>query len=79
MFMAMDIQLPLFIFTDGKCIFDTITASKHRRELRLMNDISKIRRAYRRNEISNVAWVRSKQNRADNLTRLDGNSILISK
>ena len=78
MFMAMDIQLPLFIFTDYKSIFDTITASKHLRELRLMNDISDIRRAYRQNEITNVAWVSSKQNIADNLTRLDGNSILLS-
>lgn len=41
-----------------------------------MNEIADIRRAYRENEINNVAWIRSQQNVADNLTRYNGNLIL---
>lgn len=78
MFKAMNIDIPLYIFTDSKSIFDTITASKRLRELRLMNDIADIRRAYRVNEITNIAWVRSAQNIADNFTRHVGNDILVN-
>lgn len=72
---AMGIKLPRFVFTDAKSIFDTITASKRLRELRRMTDISEIRRACKENEIDNVAWIRSGQNIADDLTRLVGNGI----
>lgn len=78
LFHNMGIKIPLYVFTDAKSIFDTITASKRLRELRLMNDISEIRRAYRANEIDNVAWIRSEQNIADDLTRLIGNGILFN-
>lgn len=72
----MNIYVPLYIFTNVKSIFDKITASKRLRELQLINDIADIRRAYKRNEITNVAWVRSEQNVANNFTRRNGNSIL---
>lgn len=75
LFKSMHIEMPLYIFTDYKSIFDTITASKRLRELRLMNEIADIRRAYRQSEITNVAWIRSEQNTADNLTRHNGNDI----
>jgi len=73
---SMKLEIPLYIFTDSKFIFDTITASKHLRELRLMNEIADIRHAYRENEITNIAWIRSDQNIADNFTRHHGNNIL---
>lgn len=76
LFKKMCVHLPLYVFTDSKSIFDTITASKRLKELRLMNDIADIRRAYKDNEITNVAWVRSEDNVADNLTRFKGNNIL---
>lgn len=44
-----------------------------------MNNISKIRRAYKGNEIDNVDWIGSEQNIADHLTRLAGNGILLTK
>lgn len=75
---SMKINLPLYLFTNSKIIFDTITASKRLQELRLMNDISEIRRAYKSNEITNVAWIKSAQNIADNLTRFHGNDILVN-
>lgn len=72
----MKVDIPLFLFTDSKSIFDTVTASKRLRELRLMNEISDVRRAYKDGEITNVAWVRSAQNIADNFTCMKGNDIL---
>lgn len=73
---AMHCDVPLYVLTDAKSIFDTITKSKRLREIRLMQEIADIRRAYRQNEITNIAWIRSEQNIADNLTRLRGNAIL---
>lgn len=77
-FRQMKVDVPLCTYTDAKSIFDTITASKLLRELRLMNDISDIRRAYKHNEITNVAWIHLHQNIADNLTRNKGNNILMN-
>ena len=64
------------MFTDSKSIFDTITASKRMKELRFLNEIADIRRAYKDNEITNVAYIRSEDNIADNLTKFIGNGIL---
>lgn len=72
----MEIDVPLYLFTDSKSIFDTITASKRLRELRLTNAVVDIRRAYKDDEISSVAWIRSEHNIADNFTRLNGNDVL---
>lgn len=41
-----------------------------------MNEIVNIRLKYKDMEIIEVAWIRSLQNMADNLTRRNGNSIL---
>lgn len=73
----MKLDLPLYIFTDAKSIFETLAASKRQREQSLMNYISGVGRAYKDNEITNVAWIRSKRNIADNFTRRNGNSIQI--
>ena len=68
LFRQMSLHLPLYIFTDSKSIFDKITASKRLREIRLMNEISEIRRAYKSDEITNIAWIRSQHNAADCFT-----------
>ena len=65
------------MFTDAKSIFDTITKSRKPRQMRLMNDIADVRRAYRPNEVENIAWIRSKHNIANNLTRRIGNPLLL--
>lgn len=64
------------LFSESKSIFDTMTASKLLRELCLMNDIADIHLAYRASEISNIGWIRSKQNITDNFTRHVGHEIL---
>lgn len=69
LFQSMNKKIPLFILTDTKSIFDTLTTSRRLRELRLMNDISEIRRAYRTQEIDNVGWLRPEHNYADPFTR----------
>ena len=61
LFQCMKLEIKLYVFTDCESIFDTITASKRFRELRLMNEIADIRRAYRQGEITNVAWIRSEK------------------
>lgn len=76
-FRQINVELPLYIFNDAKSIFDTITASERLRELRSMADTADIRRAYKHNEITNVAWVRSQQNIADNFTPRNGNNTLL--
>lgn len=76
LFKNMGMKIPFYIFIDCKSIFDTITASKRLRELRLMNEIADIRRAYRRGDFTNVAWIHSAQNIADNMTKHEGNTIL---
>lgn len=47
MFKSMGMGIPIYIFTDCKSIFNTITAFNRLRELRLMNKISGIERPYR--------------------------------
>ena len=69
--------IPLFVLTDSKSIFDTITTSKRLSELRLMNDIAEIRRAYRAREIHNVGWLRSEYNYADPFTRFGKRSMIL--
>jgi hypothetical protein len=77
LFKQIGLSIPLDVFTDWKSIFDTITASKRLRELRLMNEIADIRRANRENEITNSVLVRSEQSIVDSLTRRVGNPLLM--
>lgn len=44
----------VFMFTDAKSIWDTITKSRSLREIRLMNYIADVRRAYPQNEINKL-------------------------
>lgn len=46
MFKLLKVDVLLYIFTDSKRVFDTITASKHLREFCSKNDIADIRHAY---------------------------------
>lgn len=47
LFCNMNIDIPLYMFTDAMSTFNTITASKSLLELRLMSEIADIRRAYK--------------------------------
>ena len=69
-------EFKLFIFTDCKSLFDTITKYRRTKELQLMYEISDIRRAYESTEITNFAWIRTDHNIADSLTRHSKNYVL---
>lgn len=57
----MKVHKPLYIFTIVKRIFDTITQLKCLHEIRLMNEIANICRAYKHNKITNVTLIRLQQ------------------
>lgn len=59
---------PPYILTDAKSICYTITNSKGLGEIRLMNDIEEIRRAYVQKS-NNVRWLQSEDNWAGLFTR----------
>lgn len=75
LFKSVHIKILLYIFTDSKSILDTVTAFKHLQKMRLTDEMVNARRAYRTNEISNIAWICSSQNIADNFTRAQGKGI----
>lgn len=71
-------KVNLNMYTDSKSLFDTIITRSQTSEKRLLIDISSVREAYRKKEISNVAWVRSEYNLADALTKESKENILNS-
>lgn len=71
------IDMSFHIFKAFKSNFDTIASSKHLCELRLMIDIAGILRVYRANEITNIGWVLSEQNVANNFIRYIDNNIFV--
>lgn len=62
--------IPLTMLTDSKSLFDVIAKCSTILERRLMIDISVVRQAYDREEISNVGFVRTKDNPADAFTKV---------
>ena len=70
--------IPVVMFTDSKCIFDTITKLSSVSEKRLLIDIASIREDYSTGVLTNVAHVSSQFNLADPLTK-DMNSPLLTQ
>ncbi len=69
-------EFKLYIFTDSKSLFDTMTRYRSTKELQLMDEISDIRRAYKSTEMTNIAWIRTDHNIADSFTRHTKNYVL---
>lgn len=69
-------SLAVKMFTDSHCLFDVITKNTITTEKRLMIDIKSVREAYERMEVSDVAWIESKANPADPLTKLTSSPVL---
>jgi len=76
--MMLGTDIPVLMFTDSKCIFDTITKLSSVAEKRLLIDITSIREDYSTGVVSNVAHVSSQFNLADPLTK-DVNSPLLDQ
>ncbi len=62
-------NMSILMFTDSKCLFDTITKLSTVSDKRLLINISGIRESYTASEITNVAHVSSKHNLANVFTK----------
>ena len=62
-------ELNIVLFTDSKCLFDTITRLSSTSEKRLLIDISALREAYCAGDIHNIGHVSSEHNIANSLTK----------
>ncbi|KAA8493329.1 Transposon Ty1-ER2 Gag-Pol polyprotein [Porphyridium purpureum] len=71
-------QVALDLVTDSKSIFDTIVSKKFPTEKRLLIDLSVLRDAFEKSEVSRVCWCRSEQNLADGLTKSHKNEHMVS-
>lgn len=78
MFQTIGKRIPLDMLTDSKSIFNTVITSRRLREIRLMNNIAEIRRAYITTKINNVEWVRSEHNYATPFTRYGKQAMIVS-
>ena len=71
-------KIPLYVLTDSKQVFDTITKASKTTERRLLIDIAAARQAYNRQEISNIGLVASEDMVADGLTKTNAGASLIN-
>lgn len=70
------ITIPVFMFTDSKQLFDSVTKGKRTTEKRLMIDISAARESYKRFEIEAIGLIKGSDNPADDLSKINGNGAL---
>ena len=66
------------MFTDSKCLFDTITKLSSVSEKRLLIDIAAIRETYSNGDLSNVAHVASAHNLANVFTKFKADSTMLN-
>ena len=71
---SLDIQTVML--TDSLSLFDVITKAKITSEKRLIIDVKIVKDAYQRNELHNIAFIRSEYNPADALTKINISDIL---
>ncbi|KAI0991655.1 hypothetical protein K3495_g16532, partial [Podosphaera aphanis] len=65
----MNKNIPLVICIDSYSLYECLVKLGTTKEKRLMIDISAIRQAYERREISQVIWIKGKSNPADAMTK----------
>ena len=69
--------IPISMLTDSKSLFDVLTSSSTTTEKRLMIDLQTVQDSYNKNEITDVAHIRSIYNISDALTKVKKESILL--
>ena len=69
-------EVPIVMFTDSKCLFDTITKLSKMTEKRLLIDIAALRESYVKGELFNVGHISSEYNLADPLTKKTKSDLL---
>lgn len=72
-------KVKTLIFTDSKCIFDTITKLSTISEKRLLIDVASIRESYTNGDLTNIAHVASENNLADIFTKTKADPSMLLK
>ena len=69
-------EVPIIMFTDSKCLFDTITKLTSISEKRLLIDVAALRQSYVNGELFNIGHISSTYNLADPLTKRTNSKLL---
>lgn len=72
-------KVQIVLFTDSKCMFDTITKLSTISEERMIIDIASIRESYTNVDFTNFSQIASKNNLADVLTKPKADSNFLLK
>lgn len=73
----LNLDIPIIMLMDSEALFRILTRSRYTTERRLEIDIAAAREAYGSRKISNIAWIHSQDNYADDLTKINGNGSLL--
>lgn len=57
------------IYTDSKCLFDSLISLNNTTEKRLLIDLSILRECYEQREITEILWIPGTENPADAMTK----------
>jgi hypothetical protein len=66
---ALEIKVPLVIYTDSKSLYECLVKLGTIREKRLIIDVMCLRQAYKRREITEVKWIKGESNPANSMTK----------
>jgi hypothetical protein len=69
-------RLPIYLRTDLLAVFDAISKQTVPKYHRLLIDIAQLNQSWRRSEIANLGFIRSRWNIADTLTKRDSPNLL---
>ncbi|KAI0993952.1 hypothetical protein K3495_g14232 [Podosphaera aphanis] len=69
-------KVPIILCIDSFSFFECLVKLGTTREKRLMIDITALRQAYERREITEIIWIKGESNPADALTKSTGNQAL---
>jgi hypothetical protein len=69
-------KLSICLRTDSLAVFDAISKNTAPKDQRLQIDIAQLRESWQRREIGELAFIRSRLNIADSLTKRDSSSLL---
>lgn len=72
-------QIDLTLYTDSQSLYGLCISLAHTTERRLQIDLSMIREAYERRDITNIVWIEGKNNPADDLTKITRRAGVLSE
>ena len=69
-------DIPLIICIDSFSLYECLVKLGTMSEKRLMIDLTSIRQAYERRQITEIKWIKGEDNPADSMTKEKGNTAL---